>query len=283
MSALTQNTPEWLEFRRDKLGASDAPIILGVSPWKTPYDLWIEKLGLSKPYMNDAMKRGHDLEDTARFEFELQNTFSVSPKVLVHPEYEWMIASLDGISEDGKKIVEIKCPGKQDHSQALSGEVPEKYYPQLQHQIEVAGVDEAYYFSWTTGSFVTLIIERDDAYIKNMIEKEKEFYACLQELTPPPLGNKDYAQRNDGLWQEVSERWRSAKEHLSALEKTEKELRETLIHLAADKNCIGAGVKVLKTARRGSIDYREIPELSGVDLEQYRKANITCWRVTTNG
>ena len=40
---LTQNTPEWLEFRRKKIGASDAPIILEVSTWKTPYQLWLVK------------------------------------------------------------------------------------------------------------------------------------------------------------------------------------------------------------------------------------------------
>lgn len=280
MLALQQNTEEWLEFRKGKLGGSDAPIIMGVSPWKTPYDLWLEKLGLGKSYTNEAMQRGHDLEDSARALFEEENNLLVFPKVIVHKEYEWMIASLDGIDIGGEKIVEIKCPGKQDHSQALSGEVPEKYYPQLQHQIEVAGVESAYYFSFDGQKGVTLEVYRDDSYIKNMIEKEREFYECLQELTPPPLGNKDYAQRNDGLWQEVSERWRNAKEQLKELEKSEKELRETLIHLAGDKNCIGSGVKVLKTAKRGMIDYKAIPELEGVDLENYRKEAITCWRIT---
>lgn len=283
MLALQQNTEEWIEFRKGKIGASDSPIIMGVSPWKSSYDLWLEKLGLSEVYTNEAMQRGHRFEASARFEFELENNFSVEPKVLVHPEYEWMIASLDGISEDGKKIVEIKCPGKDDHSQALSGKIPEKYYPQLQHQIEVSGVEKAYYFSWTTDTFVTLILERDDDYIKSMIEKEKEFYECLQQLIPPPLSNKDYVRRNDELWREASERWRNAKLHLNELEKIEKELRQTLIHLASDRNCMGAGVKVVKTARRGPIEYKDIPELVGVNLENYRKPNVTCWRLTENG
>ncbi len=42
-SQLIQNTPEWHAFRRKRIGASDAPVIMGISPWKTPYQLWIEK------------------------------------------------------------------------------------------------------------------------------------------------------------------------------------------------------------------------------------------------
>lgn len=280
MFDLQQNTDEWLEFRKSRIGGSDAPIISGVSPWKTPYDLWLEKLGLKKTHYNENMQRGHDLEPTARFEFEIEYGYSVSPRVIVHPEYDWMIASLDGIDSTGKKIVEIKCPGREDHSQALSGIIPEKYFPQLQHQIEVAQVDQVNYFSWSPDCFVNLVVHRDDAFIKKLIEKEKEFYECLQQLTPPALGNRDYVQRNDGLWKEVSEHWKNVRRQLNELELKEKELRETLIHLSGDKNCVGSGVKVMKTARRGSIDYREIPELQNVDLELYRKPNITCWRLT---
>ena len=37
---------EWLAERRTGLGSSDAPIIAGVSRWKTPFQLWAEKVGL---------------------------------------------------------------------------------------------------------------------------------------------------------------------------------------------------------------------------------------------
>ncbi len=57
MSALIQHSNEWLELRKNKIGASDAPIIMKVSPWKTPYRLWEEKLGLTECVSNQAMKR----------------------------------------------------------------------------------------------------------------------------------------------------------------------------------------------------------------------------------
>ena len=70
---MQQNTEEWLEFRRDKIGASDAPIIMGKSPWKTPHQLWEEKIGVrTSSYETAAMRRGKDLESEARKHFEQQ-------------------------------------------------------------------------------------------------------------------------------------------------------------------------------------------------------------------
>lgn len=40
---------EWLEARRDGLGASDAAAVLGISPWKTNVQLWEEKCRLVQP------------------------------------------------------------------------------------------------------------------------------------------------------------------------------------------------------------------------------------------
>ena len=57
-----------------------------------------------------------------------------------------MRASLDGISMD-QEILEIKCPYKpnrldSDHQKTKEGKIPEKYWPQLQHQLEVFGASK---------------------------------------------------------------------------------------------------------------------------------------------
>ena len=67
MIALEQNTEEGFEFRKTKIGSSDAPIIMGESPWKTPQQLWEEKMGLKESsYENAAIQRGKQLEAQAR-------------------------------------------------------------------------------------------------------------------------------------------------------------------------------------------------------------------------
>ena len=83
MKHLQQNTNEWLEFRRNKIGSSDAPIIMGKSPWKTPHQLWEEKMGIKDSFFeSQAMRRGKDLEPEARTAFEEQTGLVMWPDVL---------------------------------------------------------------------------------------------------------------------------------------------------------------------------------------------------------
>ena len=109
---MKQNTKEWLKWRSQGIGASDAPIIMERSPWKTPYKLWLEKTtGQSDFQGNEATERGHALEDSARQCAEKQLSRLFLPHCKEHKKYPWMRASLDGLSMD-KEILEIKCPYK---------------------------------------------------------------------------------------------------------------------------------------------------------------------------
>lgn len=283
MSTLVQNTEEWLEIRRSKIGASDAPIIMGISPWKTPYQLWEEKLQLTAPSQKRSyMQRGLDLEEKARECFEKQTGLIVFPQVIYHPEHEWMMASLDGIDFAHKNIVEIKCPGREDHAQALNGKVPEKYFPQLQHQMEVAGVDESWYFSFDGVDGKYIKVYRDDKYVSKLVAKEQEFWGCMQNLEAPKMTERDFVEKDDELWNVAAESWRSCSYQLQVLKAKEEELRETLIALSGRSNAKGAGIRLSRVVRRGAVDYKAIPELHGVDLDKYRKSPIESWRLTSN-
>ena len=139
---LKQGSPEWLEMRKTKIGGSDAPIVMEESPWKTPYQLWQEKMGLvQQPPPTARMKRGLELEEQARHQLEQMTGLFLEPDVVFHNQHEYMIASLDGIDPTGKHIAEIKCCGSEDHAIALGGSIPQKYYPQLQHQLDAPEPD----------------------------------------------------------------------------------------------------------------------------------------------
>lgn len=280
MSALLQQTDEWLQFRKDKIGASDAPVILEVSPWKTPYQLWEEKVGVREnSFKSKSMQRGLDLEDKARDKFEEMTGLCVFPTVVIHPENHWMMASLDGMDIGKNHIVEIKCPGKEDHELAKSGKIPQKYYPQLQHQLEVCGMDMVYYFSFDGEEGVILELYREDKYIKKLVTKEKEFWECTQSFIPPAMSEKDFQVKSDDMWNEASHKWLRAQERLKEIENEEKELREILICMSNKKNCVGGGIKVSKVVRKGNVDYSRVHELNGVNLETYRKPPIECWKI----
>lgn len=280
MSALLQQSSEWKEIRKNKVGASDAPVIMGVSPWKTQYQLWCEKLSLSgETTKTHSMQRGLEKEKEARQEFEKQTGIIVFPDVVFSDRYDFMMASLDGIDIERKNIVEIKVPGKEDHEMAMDGIIPSKYMPQLQHQMIVTNLDHAFYFSWNEKSSKIIEIERDDSYSNQLISKETEFWRCVQNFEAPSLTENDFITRDDDLWIHAAAKWKEAiKEKEIATEK-EAHLRQTLICLGGKSNVKGAGIKLSKVVRKGSINYQEIPELSGVNLEQYRKEPIETWRL----
>lgn len=276
--AYVQGTPEWLELRRSKITATDASVIMGASHWKTKVQLYYEKISATKPMSpNERMQRGIDLEPVARELFSIKTGIAVSPAVIVNG---WMMASLDGMSKDGQDIVEIKCPGARDHGTALTGHVPDHYYPQLQHQMTVCGLDSMYYFSFDGHDGVVVEIERNFEYCEKMIEEERKFYQCLLDGTPPEPEESDYVQRDDFTWAECASKWKTITATLKELQVREQDLRKQLIFLSGESNCRGGGISLCEIKRRGHVDYAQIPELRGVNLDQYRKATISTWRIT---
>jgi putative phage-type endonuclease len=282
MSALIQQTEEWLKLRKSKIGASDAPVIMGQSPWKTPYQLWEDKLSpILGTEKTSSMQRGIDLEETARELFTIKTGIKVSPKVLFHKNYEWMMASLDGISDCHKYVIEIKCPGPFDHSIALSGKIPDHYYPQLQHQMEVCDVEEMIYFSFDGYDGTIVMVSKNPKYIEKLLEEEEKFYECMQTKQPPELTNKDYKEKTDELWQQYASKWKSTYQRLKSLEKEEEFLRNQLIMLAGQSNSQGAGIKVSKMMRKGNVDLNRLSGDLRIDLEKYRKNPIESWRISS--
>lgn len=188
---LKQNTPEWLEWRNGKpedkefrLGASDAGVIMGVNPYESVTGLFLRKLGELPPVEeNDAMRRGSRLEPFARHAYAVSHGEFMPPLCVVHDDHEWMSASLDGISDCGTVLLEIKCPGRRTREDAKKGKIPAYYYSQLQHQAAVTGATRLLYYSWTDDADeepVLMEIPRSDEYIERLIRREKLFVECLK-------------------------------------------------------------------------------------------------------
>jgi putative phage-type endonuclease len=279
-NTLIQGTAEWLENRKKFIGASDAPIIMGVSPWKTEYQLFEEKLGFGKEIdlsKNPQIVKGMSLEPLVLEAFNNEYSVKLSPQVVFHKEIKFMMASLDGLSEKKDMAIEIKCPGRDAHQQALNGEIPEYYYPQLQHQLACLDIESIYYRSFNGGSTATVIVKRDDKYIKKMIEKEKKFWDCVLTFTPPELSNKDYVQKTSEEWIENSDRLKEIEHHMKLLEKEKAYIRDILIKECDGQSSTGNGVSISKGIYPGRIDYKKIPELIDVDLEKYRGESKETW------
>lgn len=279
------NRQEWLKLRKNFIGASDAPVIMnGIHFNKTPYSLWQEKLGLKGEEVDSKVKRyGREMEESARQEYEKYTGNIMTPQMVFHEKHKFMMATLDGLDFNGEIAVEIKCPGIQDHETALEGRIPEKYYPQLQHQLACININQLHYFSFREGKGVLIEVQRDEAYIESLYQKEGTFWDKVMTLTAPELTERDYQQMEDPEWKEVAARWAKRQQLLKALAEEDKADRALLVKLAGDASAIGHGVRVSKIVRKGNVDYKAIPELIGVNLDQYRKKPIESWRIEAVG
>lgn len=168
------------------MGASDAPVLAGVSPWKTVWELWDDKLGLVKDQEpNYAMSRGISLEPVARDIYEFQYGVQMPAKRFEHPKYNFMAANLDGWNEEHKYLIEIKCPGKADQLLAQQNLVPEKYYPQLQFQMMCADAKFGDYvtFDGKETIWVTRVFA-NRRYQQNLIRLSRWFWHQVETKTP---------------------------------------------------------------------------------------------------
>ena len=139
-----KNIDEWRVWRHAGIGGSDASIIMEVSRFKTPVELWEEKIKDSPSPERPSFitEKGHVLEVRARAKIELE-LMKEFPATL----FEWHVDGLLRCSADGysgKEILEIKYYGK-DKFNALrdDGIIPEEVYPQLQHNMLCSGTKEA--------------------------------------------------------------------------------------------------------------------------------------------
>src|SRR5690606_33139316 len=112
------------------------------------------------------------------------------PAVGLRDEFRWAMASFDGINEIDRCVLEIKLANKADHSMALQGKIPEKYYPQVQWQLFVSGYDVGYYASYhqATDDLVIVEVEANRLAISTYFKAAEEFRALDNE---PESGQDD--------------------------------------------------------------------------------------------
>jgi putative phage-type endonuclease len=136
----TQRSPEWLELRRTGLGASDMAAVMGVSPYKTPYQLWAEKTGATPPQkVGAAANRGVILEDAVGQYYEQERGVKLrkSNGVVRLRKHPRIMASLDRtIVGEPKGIVEIKTSASPRWSM---WPVPPEVQVQVQTQLGITG------------------------------------------------------------------------------------------------------------------------------------------------
>jgi len=180
---LKQGSKEWHDWRREGIGASDAATIMGENPWKTKEELFDEKIFGKKNRPNYAMQRGIDLEPEARKLFEYKNGVKVYPVCLQSDKYNWLRASVDGLSANHDRVVEIKCGKKVYEFSLKNKKAPDYNYAQLQHILAITNLPAIDFFCYLPGMpEIHLQIKRNEGYISDLLEAEYKFWQIKNEL-----------------------------------------------------------------------------------------------------
>ncbi|WP_417419529.1 YqaJ viral recombinase family protein [Hoeflea sp.] len=190
---------EWLEVRKRGIGSSDAAAAVGLNPYKSQLELWLEKTGrdtgLPKTDPDDdesPMYWGNVLEPVVAWHYGKRTGNKVRRvnAVLQHPDPElsWMLANIDRevIGADDVQILECKTAGINGARLWKEG-VPEYVQLQVMHQLAVTGKQAADVAVVLGGQHLEIHrIERDEEMIARLIELERMFWTYVETDTPPP-------------------------------------------------------------------------------------------------
>lgn len=284
MSNNLQRTPEWFAARRARVTGSRVAAILGESPWQKPEDVMRamvrEWYGAEPEFTGNAATdwgTGHEEDAKIAYEFETGNEVQ-EVGLIVHPDNDWLAASPDGlVGEYG--TVEFKAPYR-----GIKREVPPHYWHQMQLVMECTRRDWCDYFVWAPDDTWMKHIERDRKWMPDNWDTLMSFYTafCVYKNDRKKAGpylEDAITTRADDAWRLAVEDWRAAQMRLKREQEAEKEARERLIQMAQGRTTEGFGVRVIRSERVGSVDYKSIPELESVDLDQYRKPGSVYFQV----
>jgi putative phage-type endonuclease len=239
MEAIITNTrEEWLQARQAGIGGSDVAPILGLSRWKTPLDVFLDKTGQSGPQPeSEPMLWGTLLEPVILGEFSRRHGVEVQKPIgiLFDMEKPWMLASLDGFAPELEAIVEVKTARTADGwGDDGTDEIPAYYQTQVAHYMAVTGARLAFVpVLIGAADFRTYRVERDDRFINDLVEAERAFWHdhVLAGIPPEPINAADAArlwQRDNGGVIEVSGEIVDDVEELRALKAQAKDLEERI-------------------------------------------------------
>jgi putative phage-type endonuclease len=197
---------DWLTVRKGGIGSSDAAAAVGLNPYKSQLELWLEKTGrdanLPKINPNDEtspMYWGTLLEPivAAHYTKRTGNKVRRINAVLQHPQEAWMLANIDRevVGAPGVQILECKTAGINGARLWKEG-VPEYVQLQVLHQLGVTGKQAADVAVLIGGQELQVHrIERDERMIAQLIELERWFWQFVERDQAPPADGSDSADQ----------------------------------------------------------------------------------------
>jgi putative phage-type endonuclease len=257
---LEQGSLLWHKFRKDHIGSSDIAVIMGLSPWKDAYTLWLEKTGRQEESAPTfAMRVGKDKEDEARQLYLLITGYSLAPKdewVFEH-ENGFCSSSTDGITEDGKIVQEIKC-SERTFKLAKLGKMEEHYKCQCQWHLMLSKGTKCDFIAYFNGEYILIEVFPDTKFQEKLLEKAIWFWGLVTSDTEPEKPKEKYEVEDSFDYFLVSERFKEYSQKEEEFSALKDEARSELIKIAHDRNIKGNGVVVYQSKGRETVDWNKV-------------------------
>lgn len=242
---------EWCQARRRGIGGSDVAAIMGLSKYRTPLQVYLEKRGeASAQPDNWRMLVGRTLEPAIRqFYADMTGKTVLMPQGIITSEkHPFMLANLDGYTDD-PRVVEIKTAGSgREWGDPGSSEIPTQYLCQVQHYMIVTGFPVAdVVVSINNNDPVIYTVEADKELHEMIIEEEAAFWKKVQDGIPPePVTFAEAVQKYGQLSIQggieaskeiihTIERLKAVKDSKKAIEDEEERLRGEIIIALGDR------------------------------------------------
>jgi len=270
---LEQNSQEWLDARKQYRTASEAAIVLGISPFTSIKNFKLMKAGLKKQFYSKAMQRGHELEDQVRQHASAHFGKDFKDECWVNGGY---MASLDGI--DGDMIVEIKVSDHTYNAIKDDDNIPEYYEVQILQQLHCSGAKVGYLYAYSP---------KKDAYIcstpvelsdrPNFIQELEEAWAKFDAM-PVPDGDIDLS--DDGSVLKLFKQYELLKHQADDIKAEMDAIKEKLVEKSPDRTIAAQGYKLVRKDGAVSYDYKKAAGDAKIDLTPYQKQGKPSWSVT---
>lgn len=202
---------EWLAIRRTGIGSSDIAAILGLNPWRSPLQVFMDKTGMAPDQPeNDAMRLGNFLEDPIARAWADRRGVRVRRvrAVLQHPAVPYALANLDRLATVERITGPVEVKATRIAAEWEDGATPDYYAVQVQWQHFVGGYE--------AGHLVALVqsttleerrIVRDEALIAVMKDAAASFWQLVENRTPPaPTGTEGDRRALEALYAEATDR-----------------------------------------------------------------------------
>jgi len=240
---------EWLRYRKNGIGGSDAGAICGLDLYRSAIDVWHDKTHPDdiNHVDSEAMRVGRDLEEYVAKRFTELTGKKVQRKnaIIQSEEYPFMLANVDRVVVGENSLLECKTTSAYGASNWADGKCPKSYEIQCNHYMAVTGADKVYLACLIMGvDFVVRIINRDEETIKLLQEIESDFWEhnVKENVMPAPQGSESDKNAIEALYPESNSklaitlngkekdliRYDELKELIAELQKEQDEIKQNI-------------------------------------------------------